>query len=418
MNRTERALLIAFLSLLARAALAPRATCEVPFAGGKLSASVESIHRYAARESALNPGNVHGIDEGYADQARYALGYAVTTDRYSFTFNDYGNVSFSGGLSGCNRVGEIYTTVKLGTVFVDLGKKRVCQSQNYFKSPINFALEDYSDFDLRYSNGRAMANLEWFSDFGVVALSFIPEIDFKGNLARYLSPPQRRQWYARYDVTVGDYAIGLAASFDYRWRTGAQVSRSVGRYAEAHAELVFDEKRERVELVESANPSVPPEIRAGSVRNRLEAVIGLTVNLPRVSVIAEYYGTGAGYSAREWEAIADRYREIARADMSEPVNLYAAGLAMSAHALNAGINGRNYLMIRVSNPSTDEYELSLTALANLQDSGVILMPAVGYSGWDNLSVKASFMKRFGGPYAEYSLYGTDWECALSMELSL
>lgn len=416
MNLTSRAIMIKALALCAVAALASPAFGEIALAGGKLSASVESEHAYVSRESRLNPGNVFDIDEGYLDRERFTLGYAFAGERFSLTFGDYGSFSINSDADPENRLGELFGTVKIGTLFLDVGKKRICQSLSYFKSPINFVLDDYSEYELRYSNGRAMISLEYFTDIGFFGFSYIPEIDFSGNLERYVSPPQERQFLARYDASAGDWSIGLALSLDDRWRVGAQISRPLGQYAEAHAELVFDGRKERIKLVESDNPYAPDSVRTQNVPNCLEGVLGLAVHLTHLSVIAEYYGTQAGYTASEWDSVTDRYAEIARTDISNPLRLYNLGAALGAHTGNEGLNGRHYLMLRASNPTTDDYELSLTAMANLQDFGMILMPAVGYSGIDNITVKAGFMKRLGGRYTEYALYGEDWQCAMTLEL--
>lgn len=416
MNLMPRAFIGISIALLARALIAPPAFGEIPLGGGRLSASVESGHDFVSTDSPLNPGNAFDVDEGYIDEARFTLGYALPGERLSFAFNDYGTLSLADGPDGMNRVGELFVTAKAGTAFLDVGKKRICQSMSYFRAPINFVLDGYSGYELRYSDGRAMINMEWFTDLGVFGLSYMPRIDSGGDLARYVSPSQDRQFLARYDATAGEYALGVAVSRDERWRIGAQASRSLGSHAEIHAELVFDERKERVELGNPVDAGYPPPIVSRDIRNAFEGVLGVAVNLSRVSVIAEYYGNQAGYGASRWDAVTDRYADLARANMSNPMNLYAAGLAMAAHCGNEGLNGRHYLMMRVSNPSTDDHEISIAALANLQDFGIIVMPTLGYSGLDNLTLKAYFTGYLGGRYTEYSLYGEDWSCGISVEL--
>ena len=311
--------------------------------------------------------------------------------------------------------GELYGTIRIGGAFLDVGKKRINQSLSYFKSPINFVLDDYGEYELRYSEGRIMANLDAFTDYGFFGISYLPKVVFDSQVERYASSSQGQQGLLRYDVTVRDWAVGLAISRDSCWRVGMHASRSVGECAEIHVEGVFNEERERREI--SADGPLTEE-KIVVVRNRLESLIGLTLNLSFLSGIVEYYYNQAGYDHREWDEVTDAYRGYAASDEENPLYLYNLGMSYRTLARNRDFNGRHYLMLRISNPSTENYEVAMNAVVNLQDRGVILMPSIGYSGWSNLSIEAKFAKLFGPTYSEFSLHGNDWSCGLSVELWL
>ncbi len=378
------------ISILAVAAVPLRA--EVPFGDGTVSASMESIQRFVSYRTPLNPDNVFGADEGYLGSFRYAAGYEVRGERFSFSLHDYGTFAADDNPDGRNRVAELFGTVCLGEVFFDAGKKRINQSPAYFMSPINFVLDDYREYDLAFSEGRVMLNLEWFSGIGFIGLSYLPRLDFPGNVERYVSSSQKQQALARYEISGSAGSIGLAVSRDDRWRFGVQGSRTFGQYTEAHGELVWDEDE------------------------KLKSVAGVTANFSRVSIIAEYCYNQAGLSTDEWEDEQDRYRAAADADPLAGISLYTLGMAYSRLTGNSGYNGRHYAMVRVSNAATGDWDLSCTACMNLQDAGTVLVPAVAYSGWHNLIMTARVRRCLGSQWSEYMLYGEVWSGELSVEL--
>ncbi|MBN2510159.1 MAG: hypothetical protein JXB03_07780 [Spirochaetales bacterium] len=365
---------------------------EMPVGRGTVSASMESIQRYISYSTPLNPGNIFGADEGYLSSFRYTFGYQTGGEHFSFTLNDYGSFSTDDISDGRNCLGELFGTIRLNEVFIDAGKKRINQSPSYFLSPINFVLDDYSEYELRYSEGRVMLNLEWFSPLGFIGFSYLPRLKVSGDIERYVTSPQEQQVLARYEVSGTAGTLGLAVSLDERWRVGAHVSRSLGQYAEAHVEMVWDEDE------------------------KMKNVSGITVNLPQVTIITEYYYNQAGCSRSEWKREQDRFQQLVNTEPLEGMALYGLGTAFEGFVVNRGNTGRHYTMLRVSNPTADNWELSLAATMNLQDSGMLIMPAIGYSGWHNLVMAARFLRCVGTVWSEYALYGHEWSCELSLEL--
>lgn len=367
---------------------------ELAVGPGTVSASIESVQRFVSYRTPLNPDAVFGSDEGYLGSFRYTAGYDVSGDRFSFTLNDYGTFDADENPDGRNCLGELFGTVRLGEVFLDAGKKRINQSPSYYESPINFALDDYREYDLTYSEGRVMVNLEWFSPAGFFGVSYLPRLAFPAEVERYVTSSQDRQALARYEVSGEAGSLGLVVSRDDRWRAGVHGSRTFGQYTEAHVELVWDEDE------------------------RMKQVTGVTVNLPWISVIAEYFYNQAGLSAREWDDERDRYRQLTEMEPLQGMALYNLGRAYGTFTGNQGYNGRHYALLRVSNPADGDWDLSFTTTMNLQDFGFIILPELAYSGWHNLVMTLRFMRCFGPHWSEYMLYGELWSGELSVELWL
>lgn len=388
---------------------------EVKLGEGTFSASLFSNQKFAVIDSPVNPNNVFGAADGYYGTERFCVGYAQSGEPFSVRLNDFGSVHADDNPDGVNCVGELYGSLKVGWAFLDIGKKRINQSLSYFRSPINFVLDGYDQYELRFSEGRIMANLDAFTDYGFVGLSFIPRIDFSDSVERYASSSQKRQALLRYDATIRDCTMGIAVSRDDQWRLGAHFSRAFGGYTEMHCEGVYNEKKERCELSIRDGVSSCERVRK---ENCCEGIFGITENSPMLTAIVEYYYNQAGYSKREWESCIDDYRALENADESDALYFYNLGFAYRSLTVNRSFNGRHYLMIRLSNPTTDEYQLAINAIINLQDFSGRIMPSINYSGWDNITVEAQFAKSFGKRFSEYALYGESWSCGLSVEIWL
>jgi hypothetical protein len=209
--------------------------------------------------------------------------------------------------------------------------------------------------------------------------------------------------------------MGIAVSKDDQWRLGTHFSRAFGGYTEMHFEGVFNEKKERYELsIQDGIASYERIVK----KSRCEGLIGITENLPMLTGIVEYYYNQAGYSKGEWESRIADYRALENAADSDTFYYYNLGMAYRTLTLNRSFNGRHYLMIRLSNPTTDNYQVAVNTIINLQDYSGMVMPSISYSGWDNITVEAQFSKSFGRRFSEYSLYGESWNCGLSVEIWL
>ncbi|HHU36269.1 MAG TPA: hypothetical protein GXZ47_03475, partial [Treponema sp.] len=211
---------IAFLAAIFTSLLISGAFSEVPLGKGSLSASFYSKQRLVETDSKLNPNNVFCVENGFYGTEAFTLGYAITGERVSLRFNDFGSIKANNNPDGSNCIGELYGSLRLGEVFLDIGKKRINQSLSYFKSPINFVLDNYEQYELNFSEGRIMANLDFFTNYGFIGVSYIPKIDFNSSIKRYASSSQVQQGLLRYDVTLGSFTMGFAVSKDDFWRIG------------------------------------------------------------------------------------------------------------------------------------------------------------------------------------------------------
>jgi len=81
-------------------------------------------------------------------------------------------------------------------------------------------------------------------------------------------------------------------------------------------------------------------------------------------------------------------------------------------------NCRHYAMLRVSNPTSDKYQLAVNSIMNLQDFSGMIIPSIGYEGWDNITLSGNITVAFGREYSEFRLYGNVWSCGLDLELWL
>jgi hypothetical protein len=388
---------------------------EVTLGEGKLNVSLFSQQNFAVIDSTLNPGNIFEVEEGYYGNEKFCAGYALQGGCFSVRVNDFGSILADDNPDGRNCIGEIYGSLRIGGTFLDIGKKRINQSLSYFKSPINFVLDGYDQYELRFSEGKIMANLDAFTDYGFIGLSYIPRIKFSDDVERYASSSQKQQELARYDVTILDCAMGVAISKDDQWRLGAHVSRVFGSYTEAHFEGVLNEAKERYDFSVKDGIASYEKVKKW---NQFEELIGITANLPFLTGIVEYYYNQAGYSKNEWKKTVDEYRAIVNADDENIMYFYNLGTSYRSLTVNRSFNGRHYLMLRLSNPTTDDYQVAVNTIINLQDSSGMVMPSISYSGWDNITVEALFSKSFGGRFSEFSLYGNSWNCGLSVELWL
>lgn len=352
----------------------------------KVSASAESIQRFLHYDTPLNPDNVLNAEEGYNGSCRYTLALDLSGESASFFLADYGSFRADDNPDGYNCLAELFTSLRKGSLFLDLGKKRINASPSYFISPINFVLDDYRGYELRFSEGRIMINLEYFSSIGFIGLSFLPEVDVPSRIERYLCSSQSRQCFARYEISCDAGTFGFAASFDDRWRLGGTYSRTIGQYTEFHTECVWGEK------------------------DKMQDVIGVIVHLSKASIIAEYYYNQSGYSFSEWEDKIDEYKSA--------YDVYQKMISYRDLVRNQGRNGRHYLMFRLSNPTTDNWEASITTLMNLQDLGAFVVPKIAYSGWENVTVSMNVAFPVGPTWTEFALYGQAWTAELSMELWL
>lgn len=374
---------------------------EIAIADGTFYASVFSKQKFADYGSPLNPEFIFYESEPYTGSEEYTFGYRLEKEKFALTMNDFGSILAQKNAELKNSVSELVVSVPLPFGFIDLGKKRICQSSSYFKSPINFIVE--TQRDMRFSEGRWMVNLDLFTGIGFFGFSYLPDIRFSKTARDYFSDSQREQYLFRYAKSAFGIDTTFALARDNVWKAGAQAVSTIGEYVELHGEYAFHERK-------------------GNTENCSEGLAGMTLNLKSMTGIFEYYYNQDGYDPKEWNAFLSSSKE-ARAfydrNPDNPLALNSLGNAFQAlNERGAFENSQQYIMLRISNPTTDTYQAVLQTVCSLQDFSGIAVPSLSYEGWDNITLSGSVSIPFGKKYSEFKLYGEYWNCSLDLELWL
>jgi len=374
---------------------------EITMGKTTIDGSVYSKQKYGETGSALNPDNIFQLPEGYAGTVEYVAGYQYTTDRLSFKLDDFGKFSTKKNPDLQNCIGEAIVSASVPFSYLDIGKKRINQSVSFFRSPINFALD--AGYDARFSEGRWMTNLDIFSPVGFFGLSFMPKIDCDSDAEKYASSSQSTQYLLRYGETVLNFDVGVAISKKDTWKAGATLSTTIGNYVELHGEYVLNELK-------------------NETKNSWEAVTGITVNLKNASGILEYYFNQSGYDGKTWNDLLRSWKEKRQnydQNGSNPLSLFQLGGAFSSFSERPVFEHcQHYLMLHLSNPETDNYQLAVNTIFSPEDLSGIFLPSFKYEGWKNISLEGNISIPFGKEYGEFTLTGETWSCGLDMELHL
>ena len=401
---------------------------------------VYNTETYTSFNPVLNPGNIFGSFSGLTGGLKYYLDGRWKSGDWAVSASDIGYLQAVTNFPYTNLLTEGYVSYHFWDIFVDAGKKKITQSVCFIAFPIDFALNSYNDvtqnksYDQQFSEGRFMANIDWYSDFGIIGLSYIPEIDFTNNTTAYFSSAQIQQEELRYSVDISGVDAGLALSYDNIWRTGANISATIGDYFEVHAEGAYLQDIARFgfvtnQIVTGFDPVLMQNIYSpqlsdteNTVSNVCQFILGTTYNGEYFSIMAEYYYNMAGYNYDQWQNIRNSMKDFRSAYDSQPANMLNVGNLGSLMSF-AGTNNilnvcQNYGFIRVSNPTSEKLGLSWITILNLEDlSGMEIFEA-SYSGWDNATLTGQFNFDFGDPYSEFRLLGQDWSVSIILELCI
>lgn len=137
-----------------------------------------------------------------------------------------------------------------------------------------------------------------------------------------------------------------------------------------------------------------------------------------VSAVGQYYYNGEGYSdSTRTDLISKATTVIAALGGADTVPGKAMAQALSGLLFGSG---QHYAALSLSKSKllSDDFSVSILALANLSDFSGIIKPQASWKIMDRLSVTASPMFIFGGENTEYaSLFGGDI-LALSVSVSI
>lgn len=377
--------------------------CEVGHGNSSFNFNIFSKQFISNHDTPLNPHNIFDIRNGYYGDGDYTLGMSWSNNKASIVLNDFGTIQIPDTDSFRNSISELYLSYAFLCGFVDLGKKRINQSLSYFKSPINFALDKTNRYDLRFSEGRVMSNIDLFTNFGFIGISYIPQLNVNENVERYISSSQNQQYLFRYDHSVCSFNVGIAATYEQAWRTGVHFSRSLGNNMEVHCEYVFNENKMTSDFT-VYNEII--DVTQRDNRDVSEGVIGFTLNTSLLSGIFEYYVNQSGYSYDEWKNKRNTYKELSASDNTHPLYYYNLANAYRSLIDNAfSANSKHYIMLRLSNPAGNDVDLSLNTIINMQDFSGRLLSACSYLGWEHIALETGLCVAFGETYTEFRMLG-------------
>ncbi len=399
-----------------------------------------NTENFTSFKSALNPGNVLGNYSGLDGMLKYYADMTFKSGPVSFQAADIGCLEAATDATLTNRVAEIYISDHAGTFFFDAGKKKITQSVSFIASPVDFILNVSNDisknktYNLEFSEGKFMANTDWYSDFGVFGFCYIPEIDFTNSAPVYFSSPQAEQEELRYSVDIYGIDASLAVSHDEIWREGAGLSATIGDCIEIHSEGAFLENKNRTvlqtnQVITGFDPVRMKTIYSPFLTNTeqtlynvAEVVAGGSYNTDLFTIMIEYYYNGGGFDFGEWNGIRKSLQDFRGSYDSPPgsVNSFPnLGAMMNFIQTNGMLDlCRHYAMIRLSNPASEKMGLSCATLMNLEDfSGMEILTAC-YTGWDHLTLTGGFTFDFGEDYSEFKLKGQDWTVSLEIEIDI
>ncbi len=404
------------------------------------NAKLFNTQNFYVFKSALDPDSILPVSDGYSGMMKYYLDSQIKVKDLSFYAADYGFFQLMKSAVLTNKIVELFLSYKMGICFIDAGKKKITQSASFLKSPIDFVLnstKDISkdrDYNLEFAEGKFMANLDLFSDFGVFGICCIPEMDFTNDGITYFSSPQAEQEEFRYSVNLSGVDAGLAVSHDKSWQAGANLSFTFLEFFEFHAEGAYLQNKDVLRIrtnriIIGYNPVLMENITADlltnvvqTVNDATEFIIGGSYNNEYINLMIEYYFNPSGYNYDEWKDILKTARDQRKkydGDKSDIFNQINLG-TLQNHIYSPGIAElcEHYLMIRITNPPSEKSGLSAVALFNLQDLSGIFIPGVCYTGWDHLSLSVNASFSFGDDYSEFKLLGQDWAVSLEVEIFL
>ncbi len=408
--------------------------------GVTYSAQIFNDENFNSFKSALNPDNILSINSGLSGEVKYYLEFDWKRDLFSFKAQDIGFLEEATNSPLTNRLSEVYLSYQFMSSFIDIGKKKITQSVSFLKSPIDFIINNPNDitknktYNLQFSEGEYMANIDLFSDFGVLGACYMPEIDFTNNGIEYFSMPQKQQEELRYSIHYSGIDTGLAVSHDNIWQAGANISVTIGDYIEAHAEGAYIENKTRSNLLTNQimtgwNPLLMKGIYNGlltnndvKISNVMELIVGGSFNTETFTVLAEYYFNQSGYNYDEWNQMRKTMKDYRNNYNDNPNGLFNSanlGILMDLMQNNESLNlCQHYGFVRISNPPSEQLVLSATTVMNLQDLSGLEIFSADYTGWNYAELSGGLTLGFGDDYSEFRLFGQDWSINIELKLGI
>lgn len=203
--------------------------------------------------------------------------------------------------------------------------------------------------------------------------------------------------YLLYDDTDIDFM--LLASGTRPARFGADFSRNLRGNLEIHGEIAFTNGAERQVLDENGNAVILRD-------DALSVLLGLRYLSGReTTYIVEYHRNGSGFEPSEMRDFLE-FAQGAAADFAasgDETSLRTAR-ALSQAGYGRQTPAQDYLYVRASQKEPFDilyFTPSVTAIANLGDRSLFVMPELLYTGFTNFEVRLRGVLNAGGRATEF-----------------
>jgi hypothetical protein len=304
------------------------------------------------------------------------------------------------GGAGVARLYEAYGSWQVGPrAALEVGKRALHWGKGYAWSPVAFLERPKDPTDPELSReGFVMAGGEVVQSFGgplqTLSLTAIA-LPTVWSLNDDYGPSGHVNLAARLYALVLDTDIDLlyTAPGSHGQRVGADISRNLGANLEVHGEWALVTEASRAVL--AAGTGLTRESR-----NYTSWLVGLRYLTERdLTVIAEYYRNGGGYTEAEMRRFFDLVRRL-------PTDPVAASLAANAAAQGYGRPNasRDYGYLRLSQKEPFDilyFTPAVTAIVNAGDGSFSVVPEVVYAGVDDLELRARLFVNRGGESTEF-----------------
>jgi hypothetical protein len=365
----------------------------------EIQVGFEEFH-YATGETALNRGNVLGLDDK-EDLLRATLGYKESQGSLRLVFRGFVEKRLDTDVDTDWTTREAYAQYGFGDgLSVRIGKQRVSWGSGFAwnptsrleppKNPLNPSLEQ---------QGALAVRTDWIPTAWAGVILVAAESEVVSRDAPLDAPSRTRRTgavRARLLVRDTDLAVVFSGGRNQRTLLGLDVGRTFGPVS-AHAEATTYRGAE-----------LPPA-RDDQRFSRL--VAGLLWTRDQTSVSAEYFYNGEGYSQDELDLyLADldsAYRHSIDPALPPPIQSlegqryralaavpYSGGLGLRQHYLQAAWS---------RGTSSGTWTAALRGVLALSDGGTALTPGLTWSPTGHLTANLDAILLFGPDDSEYGM---------------
>ncbi len=296
---------------------------------------------------------------------------------------------------------------------LDAGKQVTRWGTGYAWNPVGFIQRPKDPDDPTLSReGYWMLRGDWISSFSgpLKNLAFTPALvpatdDMNEDFGEpgYLNPAAKL--YVLYNDTDLDFLfLGQGSRSG---RLGMDFSKNLATNFEIHGELAY--------ISDSERRVVTPTGISTESDDGVNYLVGLRyLTAQDITIIAEYYRNGTGYSEEE---IKEFYRQVHRASESADM-ISLKQLAQLARSTYGRPNpGRQYLYLRAAWKEPFDilyFTPSVTSIVNLEDQSFQLIPELLYRGINNLELRLRLNLSEGDPLSEFGEKQNDYKLELRL----